>query len=122
MDRKIYQPTEKQEEKWNALTTVAMPTDDEFKATWKRQHHGKISGWGMGKRNWIVGNMKNCREYQLGLWQARLDIVAGLDYQNEAITDENANAYNLGYYRGFETTIEHMDPDMLVKLQSQLEA
>lgn len=120
MERKIYQFTEQQEKKFSHFPQLTQPTDDEFQETWKRQHHGKLTGWGMGKRNWIVGNMKFSREYQLGLWQARLDVVAGLDYQSEPLTDENTSAYNVGYYRGY--TEPNIDDTMLVNLKSQLEA
>lgn len=101
MDRKMYEPTERQEQKWAALTPVEMPTDDEFRANWKRSHHGKLAGWGMGKRDWILNNMKATREYQMALWQGAVDAARGISYQHEALTDENMNCYNLGYYRGY---------------------
>lgn len=101
MERKIYQPTEKQLKNWGAIEHLPTPTDDEFKQTWATKHHGKTAGWGLGKREWIIGSLSNTHEYQMGLWQARVDFVQGLDYQGEAITDENMNAYKLGYYRGW---------------------
>lgn len=101
MDRKMYEPTEKQEQKWAALEPLEMPTDDEFRAIWKRAHHGTLRGWGICKRDWILTNMKNHREYQMGLWQGAVDAARGISYQHEALTDENMNCYNLGYYRGY---------------------
>lgn len=100
MERKIYQLTAKQIEKHEQSiqsAPVAMPADEEFKATWKRQHHGKVTGWGMGKAAWIVNNMKFDAEYTRGLWQGRVDKANGLDYSEER-SEKN---YNLGYYRGY---------------------
>ena len=97
MERKMYEPTEKQIAKWNSLTPSAMPSDEDFKASWKHAHGGKETGWGMGKRNWIVSNMKNSAEYQLGIWQGRVDKARGLAYQEK----EAVKTFNLGYYRGY---------------------
>jgi len=97
MERKIYQPTKNQERKWNAFTQVEMPSDDEFKARWKKAHHGKEAGWGMGKRQWIISNMTCTRDYQMGIWQGRADKAAELEYSEE----RSESAYNLGYYRGY---------------------
>ena len=97
MERRIYRPTEKQEQRWAAMTQATPPSDDEFKARWKKAHHGKLNGWGIGKRDWIVSNLKNCREYQMGLWQGMVDRARGLDYSEE----RNENTYNLGYFRGY---------------------
>ena len=41
--RKIYQPTEKQEEKWAKFEQKEMPTDEEFKERWKKSHGRKVS-------------------------------------------------------------------------------
>lgn len=101
MERKMYQPTEKQAQRWATLSAPAMPSDDEFKAMWKKAHHGKLAGWGMGKRDWIISNLKATREYQMNLWQGRVDAVQGLDYQSAEPTEEHMNAANLGYYRGY---------------------
>lgn len=99
MDRKMYQPTANQERKWarEAERVVEMPTDEEFKSRWAKCHHGKKAGWGMGKRDWILSNMTRTREYQMGIWQGRVDAANGLDYAEE----RNENTYNLGYYRGY---------------------
>ena len=97
MDRKMYRPTEKQEQKWAAFKASEMPGDGEFQARWAQAHHGKTAGWGMGKRDWITGNMANSREYQMGIWQGRVDRARGLDYAEE----RNENTYNVGYYRGY---------------------
>lgn len=103
MDRKMYEPTEKQTHKWNSVKPAPMPTDDEFKARWAKSHHGTMRGWGLGKRQWIVSNLAQTREYNLGIWQARVDALRGLDYQTPLNDDDGANisAYNLGYYRGY---------------------
>lgn len=97
MERKMYEPTKNQERKWAELTSVEMPSDEEFKSHWQKGHHGKLTGWGMGKRDWILSNLKNSREYQIGIWQGRVDAARGLDYSEE----RNENTYNLGYYRGY---------------------
>lgn len=97
MTRKMYQPTEKQIAKWGEFAAPELPTDDQFKAMWKKSHHGKEKGWGMGKRDWIVSNMKNTAEYQTGIWQGRVDAANGLEYSEE----RNENTYNLGYHRGY---------------------
>ena len=99
MDRKMYQPTEKQEKRWarEAERAGEMPSDEWFKDRWKKDHRGKERGWGMGKRNWILGQMTGTREYQIGLWQGRVDAARGLDYSEE----RNENTYNLGYHRGY---------------------
>lgn len=99
MTRKMYQLTEKQTEKCAAAdaTQPQMPSDDEFQAAWKRQHHGKVTGWGMGKRQWIISNMSRGTEYTLGLWQGAVDAANGLPYQE---LDED-KSYNIGYYRGY---------------------
>lgn len=97
MDRKMYEPTANQERKWAQFNPPPMPTDDEFKAIWRKTHHGKERGWGIQKRNWILSNMAQSREYQMGLWQGRVDAARGLPYSEE----RNENTYNLGYYRGY---------------------
>lgn len=105
MERMMYQPTAKQEAKWGALTVPQMPTDEEFKTRWAAKHKGKTTGWGMAKRDWVLNFLKNTREYQMGLWQGRVDNVRGLDYSEE----RNDNTYNLGYYRGYEGGTQGMD-------------
>lgn len=94
MDRKMYQLTEQQLRK---CASVEQPSDEWFREKWERSHHGKVTGWGMGKRNWIVSQMARTAEYQRGLWQGRVDRARGLDYSEERID----SAYNLGYYRGY---------------------
>lgn len=101
MDRKVYEPTEKQLKTWAELQKIEIPSDEMFKTRWAKSHRGKQTGWGLGKRDWIIHNLSNCREYQTGLWQGRVDKACGLDYQDKSVDDENANSYNLGYYRGY---------------------
>ena len=97
MDRKMYEPTAGNEKKWARYTPVEMPSDEEFKGRWARAHHGKERGWGMGKRTWVVGHMTLTREYQMGLWQGRVDAARETGYSEE----RNENTYNLGYNRGY---------------------
>ena len=63
MVRKLYTLTEKQLRKAAESPACEMPSDDEFKAQWKKSHHGKLTGWGMGKATWIKRQMKNDPEY-----------------------------------------------------------
>ena len=97
MNRKMYQPTKNQERKWAKFDTLEMPTDDEFKARWAKAHHGKARGWGMMKRDFVLSQMTQTREYQMGIWQGRVDAARGLDYSEE----RSENTYNLGYHRGY---------------------
>ena len=98
MERKIYQLTEKQEAKIAKFDNAEIPSDEQFQEWWKKSHHGKLAGWGMGKRDWILREMKFNREYQMGLWQGALDKATGIEYVKDG--DENS-CYNLGYYRGY---------------------
>lgn len=97
MERKMYKPRVEQERKWAQFKSPEMPSDEEFKNRWAKAHHGKVEGWGLGKRDWIVSNMAKTREYQMGLWQGRVDRLRGLEYAEERIDAP----YNLGYYRGY---------------------
>lgn len=97
MNRKMYEPTKNQERKWTKFSGAEMPTDEEFKTRWAKSHHGKTRGWGMSKRNWKLSQMTQSREYQMGLWQGRVDAARSLDYSEE----RNENTYNLGYHRGY---------------------
>lgn len=96
MTRKMYEPTKNQERKWAQFNSIEMPTDEQFKARWAKSHHGKIKGWGIGKRNFISSIMTRSRQYQLGIWQGRVDKARGLDYSERR---GDNNTYNLGYYR-----------------------
>jgi hypothetical protein len=103
--RKIYKPTkgfEKKIARWDAQREASgggcMPTDDEFKTRWAKKHGGKTRGWGLLKRDYVLGGMTTTREYQMGLWQGRVDKARGLEYSEE----RNENTYNLGYYRGYD--------------------
>ena len=104
MERKMYEPTKSLERKiarWDAQRAASggncMPTDEEFKARWAKRHGGKTRGWGMAKRDYILSGMTTTREYQIGIWQGRVDKARGLEYSEE----RNENVYNLGYYRGY---------------------
>ena len=102
--RKMYEPTKSFEKKMARMEAQreasggdCMPTDEEIKARWKKSHHGKVRGWGMLKKDIVLGNMTGTREYQMGLWQGRVDNARGLEYAEE----RNENTYNLGYHRGY---------------------
>ena len=95
--RKLYEPSKNQLRKWAASEPPEMPSDEELKARWAKSHHGKTSGWGMGKRDFVLSQMTQTREYQVGIWQGRVDAANGLSYSE----DRNENTYNLGYHRGF---------------------
>ena len=95
--RKMYEPTKGNEKKWARYALVEMPTDEEFKARWAKSHHGKTRGWGIGKRDFILSQMVRTREYQMGLWQGRVDKAQGLEYSEE----RSESTYNLGYHRGY---------------------
>lgn len=100
-NRIMYQPTAKQLSKWgtpgdNDLDR-RMPSDDEIKAAWAKSHGGKTAGWGMKKRDMKLSVMAGTYDYQIGIWQGRVDAANGLDYSEE----RNENVYNLGYYRGY---------------------
>ncbi len=97
MERKMYEPTTKQEAKWGAFTAPEMPSNEWFQERWKKDHHGKLTGWGMGKRDFVLRHMTSTREYQSGIWQGRVDRARGLPYSEE----RNENTYNLGYHRGY---------------------
>lgn len=119
-ERMMYEPTEKQEAKWAKLTIPEMPSDEMFKELWKTAHHGKLAGWGMGKRDWVVKMLGQTREYQMGLWQGRVDALRGVDYSE----DRNENTYNLGYYRGyssFESDRKGMDKAQLAEFLAKYE-
>jgi hypothetical protein len=93
MSRKMYEPTENQERKWSKFDNITMPTDEEFKTRAKRER----KPWGILKRDFVLSQMTRTREYQIGIWQGRVDRARGLDYGEE----RNENTYNLGYYRGY---------------------
>ena len=108
MERKLYQMTEKQIARFADKPTQAEidikvaelrdgSRDEGFKADWKRRHHGKVTGWGMGKAQCIIQLLQGTIEYQRGIWQGRVDKARGLGYSE----DRAEKSYNLGYYRGY---------------------
>lgn len=96
MERKMYELTERQIEKARRAH-FEMPSDDEIKARWAKRHGGKVSGWGMLKRDLALAQLKGDIEYQRGLWQGRVDKARGVPYSEE----RNENSFNLGYYIGY---------------------
>lgn len=104
MERKQYEPTEKQIKLWSTLHPAEMPTDEDFKATWKRQHHNKETGWGMGKRAWVAQHANDhftqTTEYQIGVWQGRVDALRGEDRGETGTLD---TPFQNGYDFGFDT-------------------
>jgi len=108
MERKMYQMTEKQAARFANTPTQEQidvrvaeirsgVSDEQFKADWKRRHHGKVTGWGMEKAQTIINLLQGTIEYQRGIWQGRVDKARGLDYTEERLE----KSYNLGYYRGY---------------------
>lgn len=97
MNRKMYEPTQNQLRKWNDFEAPEMPSDEQFKKLWAKKHRGKTAGWGMMKRDWILSEMTKTQDYQMGIWQGRVDAANGLEYSEE----RSDTAYNLGYHRGY---------------------
>lgn len=94
MMRKLYKLSEAQIRK---CAVVQMPDDAWFKQHWAKRHHGNSFGWGIGKHDWIVSNMKVTADYVRGLWQGRVDKLNRLPF-----SEERAELpYNIGYERGF---------------------
>ena len=97
MTRTMYEPTEKQLKKWGEPgknIDALMPNDDYFKF----KANGKpVKAWGLKKRDYKLSLMTSTYEYQIGIWQGRVDAARGLNYSEE----RNENTYNLGYYRGY---------------------
>jgi len=89
----MYEPTRGNEKKWARYQPVDMPSDDEFKTRAKKSR----KPWGIIKRDFILGQMTQTREYQMGIWQGRVDAARELEYSEE----RTENTYNLGYYRGY---------------------
>ena len=122
MNGKTYQMSNKQLariEKAKSYPVPQMPTDDEFKAQWKKRHHGKLSGWGIAKRDWVLRNMKNAEDYTYGIWQGRLDALRGIEYTEERFD----NTYNMAYYRGYtnvKSDLRGMDAESREWLMSQV--
>lgn len=94
---KTYELTKNQERKIASFESE-MPTDEQFKAMWAKKHHGKETGWGMGKRDWVLNNMKYTRSYQMAIWTARVDCINDLPYAEKTTDDP---CYNMGYYTGY---------------------
>lgn len=104
MDRRQYEPTEKQITQWQQMRPAEMPGDDEFKQLWARSHHGVERGWGMAKRNWIAQHaddeLTQTVDYMLGLWQGRIDALRGSERM--PTPEYHANAYEYGYAHGYD--------------------
>lgn len=116
MERKIYKPTERQVAKWDEFEKNNLLPSDE----WIKNHCGR-KPWGLVKRNIILSRMTSTRDYQIGIWQARLDKLCGLDYSEE----RNEKSYNLGYYRGytgFDSDWNGLDDNSKNRLLAQQEA
>ena len=104
MERKQFEPTEKQLEKWTALTIPTMPADEEFKDQWKKRHGGVERGWGISKRDWVADHANDAltctKEYFLGLWQGRVDAARGLEKLETP--QYHTDPYQFGYYWGYD--------------------
>jgi len=94
--RKLFKPTEKQCTKWTFVGRE-MPSDEDFKAAWAKKHGGKTKGWGIAKRDWAKTNLAASQDYQVGMWQGRVDAANKLPYSEERKT----TSYNYGYHIGY---------------------
>ena len=92
MERKLYQPTEKQL-RLPANGDITVPSDEELKAIAKKSR----KPWGLVKRDFVANNMKRTRDYAIGLWQGRVDAARGCEYTEERLSE----AYNYGYHEGY---------------------
>ena len=105
MGRKIFEPTEKQLTNWAKLKPVVMPSDDEFKFLWKKSNYGRETGWGKGKLHWIEIHKNDhltCTvEYNLGLWQGRVDAANHLEAQPSP--NNRTDPFDFGYFTGFNS-------------------
>ncbi len=90
MERRIYQPTQKQT---SLPTTISLPSDAEIKAQAARCR----TPWGLVKRNLALKALRGTHDYNIGLWQARVDAARGTGYSEERFSRE----YNLGYHQGY---------------------
>ncbi len=92
MERKLYEMPEK-------LASIPaqpiIPTDAEIKAKMKAEKCRKP--FGLYKRDLALRALRWTRDYQLGLWQGRVDCARGLDYSDERPNE----GYNLGYHEGY---------------------
>jgi hypothetical protein len=118
-----YQPTQKQISKWSAPGTFEMPADDWFKNPENRTRKNRNTPWGLVKRDWLSASRdaKNSYEYQMGIWQGRVDAVRGMDYSEE----RNEKTYNIGYYRGYtnlQSDLRGMDAETRNRLMEYAEA
>ncbi len=90
MERKLYQPTERQQALPNSYS---IPSDEEIKAKAKRQHRP----WGLVKRDFALSALRHTHDYTIGIWQGRVDAARGCEYSDERFS----NDYNLGYHEGY---------------------
>lgn len=97
MERRIYQPTEKVA---RLPVAVALPADEAIKAIARTGHKRP---WGLVKRDLALRALRGCRDYNLGLWQGRVDAARGTGYSDERF----AEAYNLGYHEGYANYESH---------------
>lgn len=108
MERKMYVMTEKQIARFANKPTQdevdiqvaelrSGVADEDFKANWKRRHHGKVTGWGLGKCQTILDILSGTIEYQRGIWQGRVDKARGFGYAEERLE----KSYNMGYHIGY---------------------
>lgn len=90
MERKIYQPTAKQQ---SLPLSYAIPTNEECKMMAKRQHRP----WGLIKRDYTLNALRRTHDYTIGMWQGRVDAANGLEYCDERFSE----TYNVGYHEGY---------------------
>jgi len=108
MERKMYEMTENQiarfankptqDEIDQAIAEIRSGARDEaLKTDWVKRHHGKTTGWGMGKAALILSLLDSTIEYQRGIWQGRVDRARGLPYAEERLEKSYNRGYNVGY-------------------------
>jgi hypothetical protein len=93
LERKLYEPTEKEKARGESFEPPIPPTDEQFKIMAKKSR----KTWGIVKRDWMLSLLACNPDYGRGMGQGRVDAARGLEYSEE----RNQNAYNLGYYRGY---------------------
>jgi len=91
MERKIYQMTEKQIEKYQPFNHDYY---EQSLAAFDVNKEKLGKKFGLKKRDYASTMIRQSREYAQGMWQARLDRFMNVNY----IDDKSNKYYSLGYY------------------------
>lgn len=101
MERKIYELTA------GDLKKISIHTEEEYKAKLAEfdQYKAELGKkFGLKKRDYASQLLRRTAVYFQGKGQGALDLASGLDYQADTNkSEEFGNAYNLGYYTGYES-------------------